>query len=80
MKANAVKYLAENCQLDELLKIQDSLENELPLHRQVDGDDDGERLTHILGAIWIHEQIKTNNSDLKTEWRNFIGRVRNSIS
>ena len=80
MKINAVKQLVEQYDLETLRKLQDELENEQPLSVPVEGDDEGEQLTHILGAIWIKEQVAQNGTDTRVELRNFAARVRESIS
>jgi hypothetical protein len=52
----------------------------MPLPFEVGGDDEGEQLTHILGAIDILERVENEKIDLKTATRAFFERVRNSIS
>jgi hypothetical protein len=47
---------------------------------EVGGDDEGEQLTHILGAIDILYKVKHENKDPKLALREFFERVRNSIS
>jgi len=46
----------------------------------VEGKDEGEKLTHILAAIHILEDMQKNNLDARTALRNYTQRVRNSIS
>jgi len=80
MKINAIKELVEAHDIDALKALETQLENGEALSHPVHGDDEGEQLTHLLGAIWIKEQMAANNSDFKTELRNFTSRVRDSIS
>jgi hypothetical protein len=80
MKVNAIKDLVENHDLVTLQLLQHELENEQPLSQEVPGDDDGEKLTHLLGAIWVKEQMFEKGTDARTEIRNFAARVRDSIS
>jgi hypothetical protein len=80
MQINIVKKTAESYTLPQIEEAIHALENESNLTIEVEGVDEGEILTHLLGAKWILEQMTANNTDLKTEWRNFSGRVRASIS
>lgn len=79
MKINVVKKLAEEYDIEKMNHLVGQLENGETLSHPVEGDDEGEQLTHLLGATWILEQMKANNTDLRTELRNFAGRVRESI-
>ncbi|OYU95223.1 MAG: hypothetical protein CFE21_13045 [Bacteroidetes bacterium B1(2017)] len=80
MKLPVIKSLAETKTLPELKAAEESLceGNELPF--EVGGDDEGEQLTHILGAIDILERVEKEQIDVKTATRAFFERVRNSIS
>jgi len=80
MKINAIKDFVENYSVKEIISLAGQLENGEPLSHPVQGDDEGEQLTHLLGAAWIKEQMELNNSDFRTELRNFSSRVRDSIS
>jgi hypothetical protein len=80
MKINAIKELVENHTIEDIEKLTSQLENGEPLSHAVGGDDEGEQLTHLLGASWILQQIKEKGTDIKTELRNFAARVRDSIS
>ena len=80
MKINIIKQLAEEFDHETLLQLTTELENGDPLSKEVGGDDEGEQLTHLLAASWIVEQMAANNTELKTELRNYTSRVRSSIS
>ncbi|MGZ5282053.1 MAG: DUF6952 family protein [Bacteroidia bacterium] len=80
MNISAIKKLVDNHDLATLQQLQNELEEEQPLSHDVEGEDEGEKLTHLLGAIWIKEQMAANGTDYKTELRNFTSRVRGSIS
>ncbi len=80
MKINAIKSLVENHSLSTLQEQIEHLENEAEPTVEIEGTDEGEKFTHVLGAIWIHEQMLENSTDFKTELRNFTQRVRGSIS
>jgi len=79
MKVAAIKPLVDNYTLDQLQQAEQDLYNETPLSIEVDGADEGEKLTHILAAIEILKDM-TKGSDYKTALRNYSSRVRNSIN
>lgn len=79
MKLPVIRSLAEQHSLDELHAAENAiLEEEKPAF-EVGGDDEGEQLTHLLGAIWIREQM-AGGMDFKEAFRAFAQRVRDSIS
>jgi hypothetical protein len=53
MKLPVIKALAENQTLENLRKAEEELLNGEALSIEVEGVDEGEQLTHILGAIDI---------------------------
>ncbi len=80
MKVPALKKLVESYTLEQCIDAeQQLLEGEKPTI-EIDGADEGEQLTHILGAIDILTRVKEEGKDIKTATREFIDRVRNSIS
>ena len=80
MKIHAIKELVETHTVEVIIILTTQLENGEPLSHSVHGDDEGEQLTHLLGAVWIKEQMEANGTDFKTELRNYTARVRTSIS
>jgi hypothetical protein len=78
MKINSIKQLAETCSVDELKKAEEALVNEEELPFEVPGEDEGEQMTHLLGAIWVAEQMMEGVSS-RDALRAFSQRVRNSI-
>jgi hypothetical protein len=80
MKLPVIKALAENQTLENLRKAEEELLNGEALSIEVEGVDEGEQLTHILGAIDILERVEKEGVDLRTSTRTFFERVRNSIS
>lgn len=79
MKIAAIRKLLK-VDIDVLRKAEENLAEELPLEIEVEGDDEGEQLTHLFGAIWIKEQVEAGEMDEKTALRAFTQKVRNSIS
>lgn len=79
MKIAAIRKLLK-VDIDVLRKAEEDLAEELPLEIEVEGDDEGDQLTHLFGAIWIKEQVESGEMDEKTALRAFTQKVRNSIS
>ena len=75
-----VKFLAENYSLIELRKAEEALLNENQPEIEITGNDECEKLTHVLATIEILESMEANKTDLRQCIREFSQRVRNSIS
>jgi len=80
MKLPVIKYLVETYSIEELQIAEQNLLEEKPLSIEVEGSDEGEQLTHVLGAIDVLERVKLENKDKSIALREFFQRVRNSIS
>lgn len=80
MKIPEVKKLVENQSIEELMAAEEALVEESELPITVRGEDEGEKLTHILAAIFILERMKNQGVDFKTALREYTRRVRESIS
>ena len=79
MKPAAIKKLAQNHALEDLQKAEEAIIEEQTPSIEVEGDDEGDQLTNISGAIYVREQVDNHGVDMKTAVRNFTERVRNSI-
>jgi hypothetical protein len=80
MKLPVIKYLVETYSIEELQIAEQNLLEEKPLSIEVEGSDEGEQLTHVLGAIDVLERVKLENKDKSIALREFFQRARNSIS
>jgi len=80
MKISAIKKLVANYSADELEDAELLLLEEKPIKIEVEGDDDGEQLTHIFAAVFILEEMEKSDVDFKTALRRYTEKVRNSIS
>lgn len=80
MKVAAIKKLVEHYSLEQCRKAEESLMNGVVPEIEIEGTDEGEQLTHILGAIDILEHVARDGKDIHTATRDFIERVRNSIN
>lgn len=80
MKIPVIKKLVENYELDDLLQAEQAIvEGEQP-SIDIEGDDEGEQLTHALAAIEILSSMKVNDIPMAQALRNYSQRVRKSIS
>jgi len=79
MKIPAIKKLVENHSIEDLNKAEEALLEEQKPEIDIEGDDEGEQLTHIFGARFILEKMQAG-MDFKEALREFTGKVRTSIS
>lgn len=80
MKIPAIKKAVESHSLEALRKAEQDLYDEQELAIDVEGADEGEKLTHVLAAIAILEDMQKNGKDFKDALRAYTQRVRNSIN
>jgi hypothetical protein len=79
MKLPVIRKIVKQYSLEELQAAEQDLLEEKPLNIEVEGEDEGEQLTHIIGAIEIKQNVANGMSD-KDALRAFSKRVRDSIS
>lgn len=80
MKIPAIKKAVEKFSIDELKAAEEALLNERQPTIDIEGEDEGEKLTHTLASIWVKEDMAANGTDVMTSIRAYTQRVRNSIS
>jgi uncharacterized protein (DUF302 family) len=80
MKIPVIKKLVESQPIDKLIEAEEALINETPLPIEVEGQDEGEQLTHVIAAIWIMERMKETQRDFKDVLREYTQKVRESIN
>jgi hypothetical protein len=80
MKIPVIKRLVETQPMEKLIEAELAIINERPLPIQIEGEDEGEQLTHALAAIWILERMQESNVDFKTALREYTQKVRESIN
>lgn len=79
MKVPVIRKLVKAHTLEELQTAEAALLEEQTPAIEVGGDDEGEQLTHLIGAIEIKNNIAQGMTDAEA-LRAFTQRVRNSIS
>lgn len=80
MKIPVIKKIVETVSLHALRQAEEDLMEEKPLAVEIEGEDEGEQLTHIYAAIYILEQIQNEGMEFKEALRAYTQKVRNSIS
>lgn len=79
MKLPVMRKLADQFTLDELKAAEEAMYEERQPEITIEGEDEGEQLTHILGAIWIKEALAAGTEPAQA-LREYAQKVRNSIS
>lgn len=79
MKIPAIKKLVENYNLAQLQDAESAILEEQQPAIEVEGDDEGEQLTHILASIYIKDKMEHHGTAFNQALRDFSQRVRNSI-
>ena len=80
MKPSAIKKLVEEVDITALKKAEEAMLEEVEPVIEIEGEDEGEKLTHVLASIWILEDMDKNKTDFRTSLRNYMGKVRKSIN
>lgn len=80
MKLAVIKKLAETQSLENLRLAEEAILNEEKPLIEIEGEDEGEQLTHAIAAIQILKDMESQRVDLRTALRAYTERVRNSIS
>lgn len=80
MKIPAIKKLVENYSLTQLQEAENAMMEEQSPSIEVEGDDEGECLTHVLASIYIKEKMGKEGTPFNQALRDFSQRVRKSIS
>lgn len=80
MKIPAIKKLVDECSVDDLKKAEGHLTEDLEPEITIDGEDEGEMLTHVIAALWIKEHMEQEGVDYKKALRAYTNKVRTSIS
>ena len=78
MKIPAVKKLVEIYSVEELSAAENAIEEGNNPVIEIEGDDEGEQLTHVYAAKWIKKQME-GGKEFTRALREFTQKVRNSI-
>lgn len=79
MKVAAIKKLLK-VDIEILRKAEEDIAEERSPEIEIEGADEGEKLTHVFGAMWIKEQMESGTMNEREALRAFMEKVRESIS
>ena len=80
MKIPVIKKLVESFSEAELIQAENDLIEGIPLTIEVEGEDEGEQLTHVIAASFILNEMKVRSLDFKDALREYTKKVRESIN
>jgi hypothetical protein len=80
MKIPVIKKLVESYSYQQLQAAENAILNEEVPEIEIEGEDEGEKLTHTLAAIFILDHIKELGGDFSTALREYTKKVRASIN
>jgi len=79
MNFEAVRILVENYTADQLTEAEHELIRGEEPSIAVKGNDASEKLTHLLAAVYVLEQMKYQGTEFSTALRQYVLQVRESI-
>ena len=79
MKIPVVKKLVEEYSIEQLQAADEALAEEQVPEIEIEGEDEGEKLTHAFAALWIKQRMK-EGLEFKKALREYTSKVRESIS
>ena len=80
MQLSIVKQLVSDYDLAQLETAETAILDEVEPDIVVEGIDEGEKLTHIMAAIWVKKEMAKEDLPLPIALRNYTLKVRTSIS
>lgn len=80
MKLPVIKQLVNDHSVEVLNKAENAILEEQKPAIEIEGEDEGEQLTHVMAAIWIKRDMEENNVPMAKAIRNYSQKVRISIS
>ena len=78
MKASVIRKLAENCTLEQLSNAAEVMAEEERDPLGVDGDDLGEKLTHVMLAMRVRAKMD-EGQELRVAFREQLSEVRSLL-
>lgn len=79
MQIPVIKKLIESHDVESLKKAEEAIMEEQPLSIEIEGEDEGEQLTHVIAAVWIIEKMKQDDIPFPKALREYTQKVRVSI-
>ena len=80
MKIPAIKKLCQQYSREQLAEAEEQILDGETLAIEIEGDDEGEQLTHVLAAQWVLLKMDAEGWDFRTAIREYTQKVRSSIN
>ena len=80
MQVPVIKKLVETYSIEELEEAEEAIVEELKPKIEIEGEDDGEQLTHVMAAVWIMEKMENDQVPFGKAMREYTAKVRESIN
>ena len=80
MQVPVIKKLVENYSVEVLEEAEAAIIDEETPAIEVEGEDDGEQLTHVMAAVWIIEKMENDDIPFGKAMREYTAKVRESIN
>ena len=80
MQIPIIKQLVSDFELEQLQQAEEAILDESKPEIEVEGEDEGEQLTHVMAAIWVKQHMEKEGLALGKAIREYTIRVRQSIS
>lgn len=80
MKVPVIKSLVQAYSVDALRHAEQNLVDGIPIGIAVEGEDEGQQLTHVMAAIFILEQMDQKAHTFQEALRLYSQKVRASLS
>jgi len=79
MNITSIKKTVDAFTMEQLIQAEQDLLNDIPLQVDIEGYDEGEKLTHILAAIFCKHEMEKQEININQAIRLYSQRVRGSI-
>jgi len=80
MKVKAIKKLVDQKSLSDLVAAETALVEDRAMPFEVEGDDEGEKLMHIIAATWIINCMQSHKINFTDALKKYSAKVRECIS
>ena len=80
MQVPVIKKLVEIHTVEDLEEAEAAILDEQVPTIEIEGEDDGEQLTHVMAAIWIIEKMEKDQIPFGKAMRDYTAKVRESIN
>ncbi|MDR9399193.1 DUF6952 family protein [Salibacter sp.] len=79
MQVKVIKQLAKEYDIPQLKKAEEALLEEQIPEIEIEGEDEGEQLTHVMAAAWVIDFMAREGVSMGKAVREYTNKVRKSI-